>query len=250
MPPLVYYFGQASIHGFGHYCAWSAKMYVCWKVIGNTVESYSCIDLGEEKYGHGLVDIFSMIRFRQQCFRGYVYKELRTRIDTEKTTKFLSNREITNIHPKISSFRQRNHLVEKYQVHRSIQLFEMGFVPFSCVTKDVIVKKWRPKQFWYRILVSPCYISSPFFLQSCVYSSIDHVFYWRQLMMAQFLTTILFLHNLASKSISDAFLRYHRSIPVEIWGREFCIPTKPTHTPTKRRPQQNAENQCTCVANV
>ena len=40
------------------YVPWSEKMYMWSKFIGNTVESYACISLGEEKSGHDFVDNF------------------------------------------------------------------------------------------------------------------------------------------------------------------------------------------------
>ena len=119
-------------------------MYIWWKFIVNTVEKYACISLWEEKYGHDFMVFFSMIQFWKQSFRGK-YKELRTRIWTENLLKKTQN---CKFHHKTSSFRSLNNLVEKYKVHRSIQLFERIFLAFFRVNNGFILKMLRHQTVW------------------------------------------------------------------------------------------------------
>ena len=87
---------------------------------------------------------FTMIQFWKPSFRGK-YKEFRTRIWTQKSPKNIEKIQNCKIHRKTSSFRSLNNLVEKYKVHRSIQLVEMGFAPFFRIKNNIVLRKLRPK---------------------------------------------------------------------------------------------------------
>ena len=87
---------------------------------------------------------FTMIQFWKPSFRGK-YKEFRTRIWTQKSPKIIEKIQNCKIHRKTSSFRSLNNLVEKYKVHRSIQLFERIFLPFFRIKNNIVLRKLRPK---------------------------------------------------------------------------------------------------------
>ena len=100
--------------------------------------------LWEENMGTILCRTFTMIQFWKLSFRGK-YKEFRTRIWTQKSPKFIEKIQNCKIHRKTSSFRSLNNLVEKYKVHRSIQLVEIGFAAFFRIKNNIILRKLRPK---------------------------------------------------------------------------------------------------------
>ena len=109
---------------------------------------------------------FTMIQFWKPSFRGK-YKEFRTRIWTQKSPKNIEKIQNCNIHRKTSSFRSLNNLVEKYKVHRSIQLFERIFLPFFRIKICLILNKLRPKTVWVQTfcflpLYFPSFLSSFF----------------------------------------------------------------------------------------
>ena len=78
---------------------------------------------------------------------------------------FFSWKKIKNckIHRKTSSLRSLNNLVENYKVHRSIQLFEMGFAPFFRIKNNIVLRKLRPKTVYVqKSCLFPWYFSSHF----------------------------------------------------------------------------------------
>ena len=116
-------------------------------------------------YGRKNIDMivcFFMRQFLKVSFRGK-YKEFRTRIWTPKSPKTIGKIQYCKIHRKTSSFRSLNNLVEKYKVHRSIQLVEMGFAPFFRIKNNMILRKLRPKTVWVqKSCLLPWYFSSHF----------------------------------------------------------------------------------------